>query len=56
MSQATTEVAKVCRSECEETCKAEGAQQGCNPAMGLTSCRIRQDRCVATCERKCPKR
>jgi hypothetical protein len=48
------EPAPVCVATCTETCQKELTANGCNPAVGLTSCRIRQDQCVAACTRKCP--
>lgn len=55
-AQPVTEAAQVCRTGCESTCRQEGLREGCNPAMGLTSCRIKQEKCVQACERKCPKK
>lgn len=45
-----------CAAQCEATCKAEEERVGCNPAIGLTSCRIKQDQCTSVCTRKCPRR
>ena len=56
VAQGESQEARTCRSTCVEACTAEGAQQGCNIAMGLTSCRIRQERCVNACQKKCPRR
>ncbi|MDB5651565.1 MAG: hypothetical protein JWL62_3085 [Hyphomicrobiales bacterium] len=45
----------VCKTKCEEVCTGEDAQRGCNVAVGLTACRVRHDRCVSVCARKCPR-
>jgi hypothetical protein len=44
-----------CVATCSDTCQKELTEGGCNPAVGLTSCRIKQDQCVAVCARKCPR-
>ena len=48
------EPAPVCVASCTETCQKESMSNGCNPAVGLTSCRIKQDQCISACTRKCP--
>jgi hypothetical protein len=47
--------APACVATCTETCEKELTAGGCNPAVGLTSCRIKQDQCVSVCTRKCPR-
>jgi hypothetical protein len=49
------EPAPACVATCTDTCQKELTAGGCNPAVGLTSCRIKQDQCVAICTRKCPR-
>lgn len=49
------EPAPACVAACTETCQKDLAAAGCNPAVGLTACRIRQDQCVAACSKKCPR-
>jgi hypothetical protein len=44
-----------CVATCTDTCQKELTEGGCNPAVGLTSCRVKQDQCVAVCTRKCPR-
>ncbi len=49
------ELPPACTSACVETCRSEVESGGCNPAVGLTACRLREDQCVAACARKCPR-
>lgn len=54
LAQAKREPPAACVASCTEACQKELVSSGCNPAIGLTACRIRQDQCVAHCTRKCP--
>jgi hypothetical protein len=53
-SRRVAEPTPACVAGCTDTCQKELVAVGCNPAVGLTSCRIRQDQCVSVCTRKCP--
>lgn len=55
LAQPKPDTGPVCREKCEEVCTAENKAEGCNIAVGLTACRIKQERCMNACTRKCPR-